>query len=122
MAGMSRASGRELGGDAHLKQSIGDILSTPIGTRVMRRDYGSLLFEMTDQPANARTRLRLYAAIAVALLKWEPRLIVTRLGLTNDAPGRFTLSLEGRRTDTGPVATLARLTLPIHAGAKPVLS
>jgi len=117
MAGMSRTSGRALGGDAHLSQSIADILTTPIGSRVMRRDYGSLLFELVDQPDNPRTRLRLFAAIAVALAKWEPRLRLTRVGLVRPAPGSLSVTIEGNRTDTTPSAaavTLARLTLPLN--------
>ncbi|MEY2883392.1 MAG: phage baseplate assembly protein [Pseudomonadota bacterium] len=116
MQGMSRYSGRLLGGDSHLAQSIADILTTPIGSRVMRRDYGSLLFELVDQPDNPRTRLRLFAAIAVALAKWEPRLRLTRIGYTRPAPGTLSVSIEGNRTDSAadPAATsLARLTLPL---------
>lgn len=41
--GMSRDSGKELKGIDHLRQSITDILTTPVGTRVWRRDYGSRL-------------------------------------------------------------------------------
>jgi phage baseplate assembly protein W len=124
MQGMSRFSGRALGGDSHLLQSIADILTTPVGSRVMRRDYGSLLFELIDQPDNARTRLRLFAAIAIALGKWEPRLTITRIAVTLLAPGALEVSLEATRTDTpapradaiGNTAanSLARLTLPLR--------
>lgn len=116
MTGMSRASGVALGGDGHLLQSIADILTTPIGTRVMRRDYGSLLFELIDQPDNARTRLRLFAAIAVALGKWEPRLAISRIAVAMLAPGQLEVTLEATRTDSPSGRTansLARLTLPL---------
>ena len=62
MSGMDRNTGRTLDGDAHLAQSIGDILTTPLGSRVMRRDYGSMLFELIDQPLNAANRLLVFAA------------------------------------------------------------
>ena len=52
MRGMSATSGKELEGLDHLKQSIIDILTTPIGSRVMRRNYGSRLFELVDKPIN----------------------------------------------------------------------
>ena len=116
MQGMDRISGRPLGGDGHLRQSIVDILTTPIGSRVMRRDYGSLLFDLIDQPDNARTRLRLFAAIAVALGKWEPRIAITRIAVAMLAPGALEVSLEATRTDTpaGAAAnSLARLTVPL---------
>ena len=46
MTGMDRETGKSLSGIEHLRQSIRDILTTPIGSRVMRRDYGSRLFEL----------------------------------------------------------------------------
>ncbi|MDP9569394.1 UNVERIFIED_ORG: phage baseplate assembly protein W [Kosakonia oryzae] len=41
--GMSRVNGRSLTDSQHISQSMGDILRTPVGSRVMRREYGSLL-------------------------------------------------------------------------------
>ena len=38
--GMNTQNGRSLTELDHLRQSIVDILNTPIGSRVMRRDYG----------------------------------------------------------------------------------
>ena len=55
----------------HLRQSVADILSTPIGSRVMRRDYGSLVPALLDQPDNNATQARLRAAVASALMRWE---------------------------------------------------
>nr|VFK47168.1 MAG: hypothetical protein BECKTC1821D_GA0114238_104214 [Candidatus Kentron sp. TC] len=40
MAGMSAFTGKHFSDIAHLRQSITDILTTPIGSRVMRREYG----------------------------------------------------------------------------------
>jgi phage baseplate assembly protein W len=53
--GMSRTSGATLSGDEHLAQSCEDIVTTPLGTRVMRRDYGCLLAELIDRPLNRAT-------------------------------------------------------------------
>lgn len=39
MNGISATTGRPLSGIDHLRQSIRDILTTPIGSRVMRRLY-----------------------------------------------------------------------------------
>lgn len=93
---MDRSTGRRITGMNHLQQSITDILTTPLGTRLQRRTYGSLLPGLIDQPDNARTRLRCYAAIASALMNWEPRLRVTRVGMQSGAaPGQATVTLEG---------------------------
>ncbi|WP_454886158.1 GPW/gp25 family protein [Sphingomonas oryzagri] len=117
---MNILTGAPIAGDAHLVQSIGDILSTPIGSRVMLRDYGSALFELVDAPFNPATRLRMYAATAVALQKWEPRIALTRVSIAPDAEtrGAFEITLEGNRTDSPSPNSLTTLTLPLRlAGA-----
>jgi len=55
MIGTNASTGRALEGTEHLVQSLADILGTPLGTRAMRRDYGSLLPELIDQPTNPAT-------------------------------------------------------------------
>lgn len=112
MIGMDRRTGKRLSGVEHLAQSIGDILTTPIGSRVARRDYGSHLPELIDQPMNAAGRLRLYAATALALLRWEPRISVSRVELSGSAPGTYALTITGTRTDVAgrPDTTL---TIPL---------
>ncbi|WP_402719017.1 hypothetical protein [Janthinobacterium rivuli] len=58
---MHAATGRSLTGLGHLRQSITDILTTPIGSRIRRR-YGSEVPELIDPPLNSATQLRIYAA------------------------------------------------------------
>lgn len=95
MTGMSRQTGRLLGFDAHLAQSIEDILTTPIGSRVMRRAYGSQLPRLIDAPITPETVIDLYAATAEAIDRWEPRLRLKRVEVADPAPGRLTLLLSG---------------------------
>jgi uncharacterized protein len=99
--GMSRTTGRALDSRsaAHLEQSIGDILTTPERSRVMLRPYGSRLPDLVDQPDNPRTRLAIYAATAMALLRWEPRVQLTRVTLERPRPGALHLRILGRRVD-----------------------
>lgn len=116
MNGISALTGRPIDDEAHLRQSLADILTTPIGSRVMRRDYGSLLPELIDQPFNALTRLRLYAAVAGAILRWEPRLQLRKVEiLPGDDAGSFVVDLQGVRTDLPKGSDYTRLTLPIRA-------
>ncbi|WP_227671467.1 GPW/gp25 family protein [Psychrobacter sp. 72-O-c] len=107
-SGMSRNSGALLNADEHLRQSIHDILTTPLGTRLMRREYGSLLPFLIDAPANDATRLRLMAATATALIRWEPRVKVSKvtLAIINDGinSGWETL-IEMRRSDSSTLTT-----------------
>ena len=79
MPGTNNETGKELTGLAHLRQSVRDILTTPIGTRVMRRGYGSRLMELVDAPLTPATLTEIYAAAAEALGRWEPRLRVERI-------------------------------------------
>ena len=96
MAGMSRATGETLGGFDHLRQSIEDILTTPLGTRVHRRDYGSRLPRLVDRPINNSLISELVAATAEALDRWEPRLRLEQIRIESvAAEGHITLSLVG---------------------------
>ncbi|KVE36755.1 GPW/gp25 family protein, partial [Burkholderia sp. TSV86] len=79
MDGTSASDGKPRAGIAHLRQSIIDILTTPVGSRVMRRDYGSRLYQLVDAPLNAETIVDLYAATAEALAAWEPRFRLTQV-------------------------------------------
>ena len=106
--GMSRNDGTLLTNDEHLRQSIHDILTTPLGTRLMRREYGSLLPFLIDSPANDATRLRLMAATATALIRWEPRIKVSKVTLTIIADGinsGWEALIEMRRADSSTLTT-----------------
>lgn len=73
MSWMSRHTGRAIGEVEHIRQSIADILSTPRGSRAMRRDYGSYIFELIDQPSTEAGRLLLMAVGVDAVVRQEPR-------------------------------------------------
>lgn len=116
MIGMNATTGRALSGDAHLRQSIADILTTPIGSRVMRRDYGSQLADLIDWPVNDSTRLLAYAATAMALMRWEPRIRLSRVQLHMDTlDGQAQLDIEGTKVDTHePLSLRVPLALGAH--------
>ncbi|GFM38320.1 GPW/gp25 family protein [Desulfovibrio psychrotolerans] len=95
MRGIDSSTGKPLEGLAHLRQSIRDILTTPIGSRVMRREYGSRLFELVDSPANEANRIEYIAATAEALDRWEPRLRVTRVQVSATDAGKVLVALDG---------------------------
>jgi hypothetical protein len=107
MLGTDAQTGAPLEGVAHLRQSVADILSTPLGSRVMRRDYGSRLFELTDRPVNAGWIADAYAYTAEALDKWEPRFRLESVVLAevNDE-GRPVLDLSGIYLPDGQPITL----------------
>jgi hypothetical protein len=94
MRGTSAITGKALDGLAHLRQSIRDILTTPLGSRVMRREYGSRLFDLVDNPLNDQTLVEIFAATAEAILRWEPRLRVTRVQAQAVEHGKISIDLE----------------------------
>ena len=112
MQGMSRATGAPLAGDSHLIQSIHDLLTTPLGSRVMLPDYGSRLPDLVDQPQNALFEVDLYAATAEALAKWEPRFKLARVQMgQRSATGRITIAIEGTIVADGSQVRLEGITL-----------
>jgi phage baseplate assembly protein W len=115
MNGMNATTGQAMDGTAHLVQSIADILGTPLGTRPMRRDYGSLLFDLMDQPINGATAMLLRAATALALRQWEPRITVSKVTLSGSpAAGSLTIGIEATRTDLA-VNERTTLSIPLPA-------
>jgi len=95
MNGTHAITGRTLTGLEHLKQSIRDILTTPIGSRVMRRQYGSRLFDLLDSPTNRHQLAAMFAATAAALRAWEPRFNLERVVVASITPGRVELTVYG---------------------------
>lgn len=106
MNGMNAQTGKALSGMEHLKQSVRDILTTPIGSRVMRRAYGSRLFELIDNPTNPETIADIIAATAEALDRWEPRIAVSRVHVISVKPGEVLLNIEGEYKPNGQPITL----------------
>ena len=101
MQGVDAQTGRPAAGEAHLRQSIRDILTTPLGSRVMRRDYGSRLFELVDAPMNAGTIAAIVAASAEAIDRWEPRYRVRRIQVSAAGEGHVSIDLEGEYLPEG---------------------
>lgn len=106
MDGTNATTGKPLGGLDHLRQSISDILGTPLGSRVMRRDYGSRLFRLVDAPSNRETITDIYAATAEALRNWEPRIKVTKVEIDSLVAGSISLTVYGNYLPDGQPITI----------------
>jgi len=87
MSVMNAQAPGALTGDDEDTQAIAVILSTPLGTRLARRDFGSDLSNIVDQPMNAGTRQRLLGATVVALMRWRPSLKIARVQLEQTRAG-----------------------------------
>ncbi|PHM36208.1 baseplate assembly protein [Xenorhabdus mauleonii] len=92
---MNRLTGRPLTDIDHIRQSVSDILLTPIGSRLARRHYGSLLSELIDAAQNPMLNLQLMAACYTAIQQWEPRLTLTGISVIPGAAGQTQLDIRG---------------------------
>ncbi|SMC43095.1 hypothetical protein SAMN06297251_102137 [Fulvimarina manganoxydans] len=100
--GINRQVGRPLTGWEHVEQSIAVILTTPIGSRVMRREFGSEVPALIDRPMTNRVILAVYAATANALRRWEPRFRLTRCQLQQASlTGELSIALFGTYYPSG---------------------
>lgn len=102
--GMNQLSGQTVTDTEHIRQSIRDILITPQGSRIARREYGSLLSALIDQPQNEATRLQVMAAIYAALNRWEPRITLNTISVETCADGSMQVSLTGNATGGTPLS------------------
>ncbi|CAM3517918.1 baseplate assembly protein [Rouxiella silvae] len=98
--GMNSTTGKACEDEAHLRQSIADILMTPLGSRVMRREYGSAIPSLIDEPDNDVTRLRLISAAVIALWRWEPRITPSSVSFARSEQGALTMAITSQRSDT----------------------
>lgn len=62
-----------------LKISLTDILTTPLGSRVLRRDYGCRLFDYIDSPME--NDIFIYEAITEAIARHEPDVVIKKMDL-----------------------------------------
>lgn len=102
--GMNRSTGQAVTDTDHLRQSVRDILLTPQGSRIARREYGSLLSTLIDQPQNPALRLQVMSAVYMALNRWEPRLTLDAITISSSIDGSMVVELTGQRNDGVPVS------------------
>lgn len=77
--GVDRETGELLTGWDHCVQSIAVILTTRVGSRVMRRAFGSEVKALQDRNPDPRTALLVFVAAARALRQWEPGFRLKRI-------------------------------------------
>lgn len=105
LIGMHRDTGKKLDGYDHLIQSLRDIFTTPIGTRVMRRDYG-IDRTLIDRPMNSALLIEIYVALITAANRWEPRWRTRQIRVADAKPGQMVIDLDGIYIPEGRLLTL----------------
>ena len=106
---MNINDGKDISEINHLKQSISNIITTPIGSRTMRRDYGSNLFNKIDHPVNGELIAEIYLDIVESLFIWEPRFELDQVAVQNIENGKITIDLEGSFLSNGEKITLENI-------------
>ncbi|QFT56606.1 GPW/gp25 family protein [Microbulbifer sp. THAF38] len=104
--GMDKNSGAAISEIEHLRQSITDILSTPIGSRIMRRNYGAKIFHSVDAPLTRSNLVDMYANAAEALSLWEPRFQLTEIQVVRMDSSGVSMKLSGYMVESGEFLTL----------------
>lgn len=98
-----------------IQQALADIITTPIGSRIMRREYGSLIFELLDQPTNDSLVLKCYSAIYTAVSRWEDRISISAIVMSSAKDSGLIFDIEGFLMVSGEQMNLR---IPLNMGAK----
>lgn len=77
--GINRFTGQALSDWDHVIQSLFVIFQTLIGTRVMRRTFGSAVPGLLGKNLTPPTMLNFFTAIIIAIVLWEPRFRVIQI-------------------------------------------
>ena len=108
-SGVNRVDGRPLSNFEHVRQSIEVILTTVIGSRVMRREFGSEVLNLIDRPLTDRVILAVYSAVVMAIARWEPRFAVTGCKISRaDETGKLSLQIFGIYYPRGHLGDFSR--------------
>ena len=111
---MSRYNGSELTELEHIRQSLEDIATTPIGSRLMRREYGTLLASLMDQPIGQALYLKIYSTLYSAYVRWEDRIEISQISVAELNKGQLILDVIGFLKTNGNEVYMS---IPVKLGA-----
>jgi phage baseplate assembly protein W len=87
MTGIDRSTFLPIDNLAHTLQSVEVILSTDIGSRVMRRQFGGGVAELLGRALTPKLFAIVQQLIGTAIDLWEPRLHVRRVSFGGSVDG-----------------------------------
>lgn len=100
--GLSYSSGPE-----RIQDAIWIVLSTSLGERLMRPDFGAGVNEYVFQSNSDLVRTQLQTAVNDALLKWEPRIELVNVIVQEGAqPSQVLISIDYRIRSTNELFNL----------------
>jgi phage baseplate assembly protein W len=82
MVGIDRRTGRVIGNLASAYQGVEVVLTTRIGERLMRREFGAGIAELLGRLMTPPLFVAFQTLIATAIDLWEPRFAVRRVLVT----------------------------------------
>ena len=92
---IDRATGEQIKSErADIYQSIKTILTTPVGSRVMQRAFGSLLPGLLSKPINRENIILIYSAVNEAVARWEPRVSILQTTVAFDKIAQGTIAIN----------------------------
>ncbi|MFC1707095.1 GPW/gp25 family protein [Planctomycetota bacterium] len=102
------ASASESDGIAHVKESIRQILGTPIGSRVMRRDFGSRLRQIVFAPNDSTIDTLVEHYVREAIERWEKRVVLGSVTVVHSERhlGRVEIGIQFRIVRTNASGNL----------------
>lgn len=77
--------------DDAIRNSLYNLMTTPIGSRYRQPEYGSRLHQFIHEPVTDDTAFELEALLIQSIARWEPRIQIIRpqsyVRAMNDPPG-----------------------------------
>ncbi len=98
--GVAVAQGRD-----KVRQNLRALLATRHGERVMLRDYGTRIHSLVHDPNDEALGILIKRQLQEALLAWEPRVLITRIGFER-SEGELHVRLDYTHTDEPSTDTL----------------
>ncbi len=102
--------------EASVRQAIRIILSTRPGEQLMRPEFGAGLEDFVHEPNTLTTRRRIYDRITEALARWESRILLDRVDVSEMAgqPTQVRVEILYRLRRTGAPQQMG-LTMDLEA-------
>lgn len=97
-----------MGGIPYLRQRLYDVINTPLGSLVGRRDFGSRFYELVDRNVDARFHMEAYIRLAEAInnpMNGLDDFKLSEMVVEREGPGHYSITISGTTTDGQQVET-----------------
>jgi uncharacterized protein len=93
-------------GPRRIEDAIWIVLSTALGERLMRPDFGGGIHEFVFEPNSPITRTTLASSVSEALAKWEPRIELDKVTVEEGGESLVRISIDYRIRSTNEMFNL----------------